>query len=58
MTDGEVIALLTTYASDNCEILMSVSICDIEVHDDYITVFPTNGSSSSIDIYAKGRTDG
>lgn len=57
MTVGEVIALLTTYASDNYEILMSVSIYDIEVHDDYITVFPTNGSSSAIDICAERRTD-
>ena len=57
MTVGEVIALLTTYASDNYEILMSVSIYDIEVHDDYITVFPTNGSSSTINIYAERRTN-
>ena len=57
MTVGEVIALLTTYASDNYEILMSVSIYDIEVCDDHITVFPINGSSSAIDIYAERKTD-
>ena len=57
MTVGEVIALLTTYASDNYNTLMGMSIYGIDVCDDYVTVFPTNGSSEDIDIYVKRRTD-
>lgn len=57
MTVGEVIALLATYASDNYDLLMGVSIDEIDVCDDYITVFPTDGNSEAIDIYAKRRTD-
>lgn len=57
MTVGEVIALLTTYASDNYYPLMEMSIDEIDICDNYVTVFPTNGSSKAIDIYVKRRTD-
>ena len=57
MTVGEVIALLTKYASDEYSLLMSTSIYSIDVNDDYIVVCTTNGSSSDIHIYAERKTE-
>lgn len=51
MTVGEIIALLVRYASNGDEYLMSTSVCDIEVNDGYITVYPINGSSYPLNIF-------
>lgn len=48
MTVGEVIALLTTYCSDVDYLLMCRSIYNIEVDDDLIIVYTTDGNSSNI----------
>ena len=48
MTVGEVIALLVTYCSDEYNCLMSATVWDIEVNDDFITVYPANSSSFTI----------
>lgn len=48
MTVGEVVALLVKYCSDEYDCLMSATVWDIEVNDDFITVYPTNSSSFTI----------
>lgn len=53
MTVGEVIALLTTYCSDEDYLLMCRSIYNIEVDDDSIIVYTTDGNSSDIVINKK-----
>lgn len=53
MTVGEVIALLATYCSDVDDLLMCRSIYNIEVDDDSITVYTTDGNSSDIVIKKK-----
>lgn len=56
MTVGEVISLLTKYASDNYgDPFMSIGICNIDIDDDYITVCPSSGSNDNIIIYVEGR---
>lgn len=53
MSVGEVIALLTQYCSDVDYLLMCRSIYSIEVNNDSITVYTTDGNSSDITIRAK-----
>lgn len=48
MTVGEVIALLATYCSDEDYLLMCRSIYSIEVGDDSIIVYTTDGNSPDI----------
>lgn len=51
MTVGEVISMLTKYASDDySHPFMSTDVCDIEVYDDYITIY-TTGSNNDVIIY-------
>lgn len=51
MTVGKVIALLTTYASDEYDYLMGTSIYGIDVNDDHITVYTVDGNTRDFDIY-------
>lgn len=53
MTVGEVIALLAQYCADVDYLLMCRSIYSIEVDDNSITVYTTDGNSSDITIRAK-----
>lgn len=53
MTVGEVIALLREYCSDEDYLLMCKSIYEIEVHDDYIFVYCSDGNTSNIRIERK-----
>ena len=53
MTVGEVIALLAQYCADEDYLLMCRSIYSIEVNNDSITVYTTDGNSSDITISAK-----
>lgn len=53
MTVGEVIALLAQYCADEDYLLMCRSIYSIEVNDNSITVYTTDGNSSDITISAK-----
>jgi len=48
MTIGEVIALLTTYCSDEDYLLMCRSIYSIEVDDDSIIIYTKDGKSDII----------
>lgn len=53
MAVGEVIALLAQYCADVDYLLMCRSIYSIEVNNDSITVYTTDGNSSNITISAK-----
>ena len=53
MTVGEVVALLAKYCSDEDYLLMCRSIYSIEVENDRITVYTTDGNSSDITIVAE-----
>lgn len=57
MTVGEVIALLAQYCSDEDYLLMCRSIYSIEVNDNSITVYTTDGNSSDITIRAKEESE-
>lgn len=55
MTVGEVIALLCKQASDNDEYLMRKSICSIDVYDDRIDLYFTDGNTENYSIKAESE---
>lgn len=55
MTVGEVIALLCKQASDNDELLMRKSIYSIDVNDDGIDLYFTDGNTEDYSIKAESE---
>ena len=55
MTVGEVIALLCNHASDDDYLLMQKSIDDIEVKDDYIDLWFTDGNTMNKRLFKDGH---
>ena len=54
MTVGEVIALLVKYCSDEYSTLMSRGIYSIDVDEDSITVYTTDGNTENLIILVAG----
>lgn len=54
MTVGEMIALLCKYASNNDELLMAKSVDSVEVRDDGVYVYFTDGNTQDYSIPVEG----